>query len=133
MYVYVIYSPHTGGSVIDRNTVTLRTCETFASVNGLNDILVHEFLHCCLKDINIYNPFEEALLDFIAPNGIFSEKLGLGKNKFKDGFDQTKYKIEKYRKWYDTLEPVMKRYEDGNLFEFLEENGIEIPKENKNK
>ncbi len=108
--------------------------ENYKSANEIIDVLQHELLHSLIFRQNSLklkenNNFEEALLDYFAPFGMLSSKVGLIDN----------YNLEKQWKKANSLRPyastesnellpVMKRYQKVcgrmTIWNFLYKNGF---------
>ncbi len=108
--------------------------ENYKSANEIIDVLQHELLHSLIFRQNSLklkenNNFEEALLDYFAPFGMLSSKVGLIDN----------YNLEKQWKKANALRPyasnesnkllpVMKRYQKVcgrmTIWDFLYKNGF---------
>ncbi len=108
--------------------------ENYKSANEIIDVLQHELLHLLIFRQNSLklkenNNFEEALLDYFAPFGMLSSKVGLIDN----------YNLEKQWKKANALRPyasnesnkllpVMKRYQKVcgrmTIWDFLYKNGF---------
>ncbi len=133
-FIIPVYDLVVGGAVIFDNFIEIRYNELSFYNNRIKndvDVFVHEVLHSVLKPLNLEHDFEEALISYFAPCGLFSVELGLcSKEKLKQKKKDFKksFRYEVYKEAYDLLDPIMEEYslEKGNIFEFLKSKGIKI-------
>jgi hypothetical protein len=98
--------------------------------NGYPGVLLHELLHSLIgKDGSIIGAaknFEEALLDYFAPQGVLDEKVGLIKTLDIDEHQKSQergrpYSIEESRRLLPVIKEYYKICGEKTIWRFLEE------------